>query len=232
MLEVNFTSRYLKKNNHTMSKIKLVIVDDHKIIRDGLKALIKADQEIDVVADVESGDDLEAFLIANKADVILLDMHLPRKDGIEITKELRLKYPTLKILIHTMSELIEEIEAVVKMGANGYILKTAGSDELISAIKLVAHGSSYFSNSVMNSFIRSALDNRVNPLREITPTELLILNHIYQEHTHDEIAEELGISKGTVKNHLRNMYRKLKVKSEVGLVKYALINRMITGASK
>lgn len=212
--------------------IRLVIVDDHKIIRDGLKALIKADNEIKVVADVESGDQLVAFLKDNEADVILLDMHLPRKDGIEITKELKPEYPNLKILIHTMSELIEEIEAVVKMGANGYILKTAGSDELISAIKLVAHGSSYFSNSVMNSFIKSALDNRINPLRDITPTELIVLNHIYQEHTHDQIAEEMGISKGTVKNHLRNMFRKLNVKSEVGLVKYALANRLITGISK
>lgn len=75
-----------------------------------------------------------------------------------------------------MIDLIEEIETVVKMGANGYILKTAGSDELISAIKLVAHGSSYFSNSVMNSFIKSALDNRANPIRDITPTELAVLN--------------------------------------------------------
>lgn len=212
--------------------VKLIIVDDHKIIRDGLKALIKPHKEIEVVADMESGDQLLEYLKDNDADVILLDMHLPRKDGIEITKELKPQYPGIKILIHTMSELIEEIEAVVKMGANGYILKTAGSDELISAIKLVAHGSSYFSNSVMNSFIKSALDNRVNPLRDVTPTELIVLNHIYQEHNHDQIAEAMGISKGTVKNHLRNMFRKLNVKSEVGLVKYALVNRLIAGISK
>lgn len=212
--------------------IKLIIVDDHKIIRDGLRAIIRADKDIDVVADAESGEQLMEQLEQVKADVILLDMHLPRKDGIEITKELKAMYPSLKVLIHTMSELIEEIEAVVKMGANGYILKTAGSDELISAVKLVAHGSSYFSNSVMNSFIKSALDNRTNPLRDITPTELIVLNHVYLERSHDDIAAEMGISKGTVKNHLRNMYRKLNVKSEVGLIKYALINRLIAGASK
>lgn len=211
--------------------IKLVIVDDHKIIRDGLKAIIKSDSEIDVVADVESGDELMAFLKDGPTDIILLDMHLPRKDGIEITQELRALYPNIKILIHTMSEQIEEIEAVVKMGANGYILKTAGSDELITAIKLVSHGSSYFSNSVMNSFIKSALDTRSNPIRSLTPTELRILNYIYLEQSHDKIAETLTITKGTVKNHLRNMYRKLNVKTEVGLVKYALSNRLLNKES-
>lgn len=214
------------------NSIKLVIVDDHRIIRDGLIALMKPHKEIEVVGDVESGEKLIDFLCEHEVDVILLDMHLPRKDGIEITQEVKAQFPKVKILIHTMSEIIEEIEAVVKKGANGYILKTAGSDELLSAIKLVAHGSSYFSNSVMNSFIKIALDTRLNPLREITPTELLVLNHIYQEHNHDEIAEAMGISKGTVKNHLRNMFRKLNVKTEIGLVKYALVNRLISGASK
>lgn len=212
--------------------IKLVIVDDHKIIRDGLKAIIKPEKDINVVGDLESGEDLMAFLESNPVDVILLDMHLPRKDGIEITKDVKALYPKAKILIHTMSELIEEIEVVVKLGVNGYILKTAGSEELISAIKLVAHGSSYFSNSVMNSFIRSALDGRVNPVRNLTPTELLILNLIYQEKDHDHIAVEMEITKGTLKNHLRNMYRKLNVKSEVGLIKYALVNRLVTYGSK
>jgi DNA-binding NarL/FixJ family response regulator len=212
--------------------IKLVIVDDHKIIRDGLKAIIKPEKEINVVGDLESGEHLMAFLESNAVDVILLDMHLPRKDGIEITKDVKALYPKVKILIHTMSELIEEIEVVVKLGVNGYILKTAGSDELISAIKLVAHGSSYFSNSVMNSFIRSALNSRVNPIRNLTPTELLILNLIYQEKDHDHIAVEMNITKGTLKNHLRNMYRKLNVKSEVGLIKYALVNRLVTYGSK
>ncbi len=216
-----------------MSKaIKLVIVDDHKIIRDGLRAIIRPDKEIEVVADLESGDELMEYLAKNTADIILLDMHMPRKDGVDITREVKALYPKVKILIHTMSELIEEIEMVVKLGANGYILKTAGSDELITAIKLVAHGSSYFSTSVMNTFIRSALDRRMNPVRDLTPAEVRILNLIYQERTHDQIATELGITKGTLKNHLRNMYRKLNVKSEIGLIKYALVNRLVTGASK
>ncbi len=212
--------------------IKLIIVDDHKIIRDGLRAIIKADVDINVVGDAESGDDLMVLLTTQPADVILLDMHLPRKDGIDITKDLKALYPDIKILIHTMSELIEEIETVVKLGVNGYILKTAGSDELISAIKLVAHGSSYFSHSVMNSFIRSAMDGKVTPLRTLTPTEIKLLNLVYLERNHDQIAMEMDITKGTLKNHLRNMFRKLNVKSEVGLIKYALINRLITEGNK
>lgn len=212
--------------------IKLVIVDDHKIIRDGLRAIIKADKEIEVVADVESGEDLMEYLAKAPADIILLDMHLPRKDGVEITKDLKAQHPKVKILIHTMSELIEEIESVVKLGVNGYILKTAGSEELITAIKLVSHGSSYFSNSVMNSFIRSALDGRINPIRSLTPTEIKVLNLIYQERSHDQIAAELEITKGTLKNHLGNMFRKLNVKTEVGLIKFALVNRLVTYGSK
>lgn len=214
------------------TSIKLIIVDDHKIIRDGLKAIIKSDKDIDVIADTESGEDLMEVLKTLTADVVLLDMHLPLKDGIEITKELKAQYPSIKVLIHTMSELIEDIEMVVKMGANGYILKTAGSDELITAIKLVAHGDNYFSNSVMNSFIKSALDNRISPIRSLTPTELQVLNHVYHENSHDKIATEMNISKATVKNHLRNMFRKLNVKSEIGLVKYALLNRIISFGSK
>ena len=208
-----------------MSKIKLVVVDDHTIIRDGLIAIFKTVPEIEIIGDVESGDALMELLLEKEADVILLDMHMPVKNGIEVTRDIKSMYPAMKILINTMSELTEEIEGAVAAGVNGYVLKTSGSDELVRAIKMVAHGSTYFGAQVVNSFIKNAGQKMAT--NTFTPTELKIVTMLYEEKKQQEISEELGITSSTLTAHFQNMYRKFRVKTEMGLVKYALKERLI-----
>src|SRR4051812_48144335 len=123
-----------------MDIVKLAIVDDHKIIRDGLVAIFNNTPVIEVVGDVSSGDELLDLLQKQEVDVVLLDMHMPIKNGIQVTKEIKPLFPKVKVLINTMSELPNEIEDAVKAGVNGYLLKTSGSEELLKAIQMVAHG--------------------------------------------------------------------------------------------
>ena len=137
-----------------MQTIKVAIVDDHKIFRDGIIATLEGVPSIQIVGDVASGDALLQLLQAQDVNVVLMDLHMPVKNGIEVTREVKAKFPDVKILINTMSELTNEIANAVAAGVNGYVLKTSGPDELIKALQMVAHGTNYFSPAVLDNFIK------------------------------------------------------------------------------
>lgn len=208
-----------------MSKIRIVIADDHKIIREGLIAIFTEAQDIAIVGDVANGDELMLLLNEIAVDVVLLDMHMPVKNGIEVTREIKASHPRVKILINTMSELPEEIEGAVAAGVDGYVFKTTGAEELVKAIKMVAHGSSYYGSEVISSFVKAAQQKQAT--NAPTPYEMQIITLLHQEKSHEEIAAALGVPIGILTSRMKDLYRKYKVRTDVGLVKYAIKHRLI-----
>jgi DNA-binding NarL/FixJ family response regulator len=204
-----------------MNKIKVVIVDDHTIIRDGLVSLFKGNNEIEITTSLENGACLLEAMETETFDVVLLDMDMPVMNGLDTAAEVLKKHPTTKILIHTMSESVENIELLVKLGIQGYVLKTAGQDELTMAIKVVAHGNSYFNSSILNSFINSCLTESTSPLDKLENGELMVLKYLCDaDHTIDTIAAKMNITEERLLSTIKWIKQKLNLNSDLALGKF------------
>lgn len=211
--------------------VKVIIVDDHRIIRVGLRGLLERETDIEIVGEAERAEDVLKILAEQKVDVVLMDIDLGETDGINITTQIRSQHPDVFVLGLTMHEEPEYIVKMLEAGASGYLLKNAGRDELLAAIHAVAKGDSYFSQKVSATLLQAVTRNRqagglsTSKGKLQTPLsdrELEVLRLIAQEYSNPEIAEKLFISIRTVDTHRRNLLEKLQVKNTVGLVKYAL----------
>jgi DNA-binding NarL/FixJ family response regulator len=214
-----------------MNKIRILIADDHKIFRDGIRALLDKEKHISVVGDVANASEVIDFLEKNEADVILMDIDMGETDGIDATFILKKKYPEVNVLALSMYGEHNYILKMIEAGANGYILKNAGKEELLTAINSVAAGGTYFSREVslrlfenINKLHKTTSGNSEIPL---TNREIEILKLIAQEYSNAEIADKLFISIRTVDTHRRNLIAKLDVKNTAGLVKYAFRKGLI-----
>jgi DNA-binding NarL/FixJ family response regulator len=212
--------------------IDILLVDDHKIVRDGIKALLFTNGLINIVGECDDGNQVLEFCENNHVDIILMDINMQDVNGIDCTKMVNEKYPTVKIIALTMH--IEEgyISKILKSGAAGYILKNTGKTELIDAIKKVNNGENYFSkevsNVMMNKYMKKSgirkSSSSLASVDDLTKREVEILGLIAEELTNNEIGEKLFISPRTVDTHRRNLLQKLGVKNTAGLVKFALQN--------
>ncbi|KAA3646854.1 MAG: DNA-binding response regulator [Bacteroidetes bacterium] len=206
--------------------IRIVIVDDHQIFIDGVKELMNSIDEIEVVGIANNGIDLIDLLTKQEADVILMDVNMPKMDGIEATKYVVKHYPETKVLMLTMHDSRMFIEKLIRIGAHGYVLKNTGKAELKLAIETVQNGKNYYSTEVTQRIIEGmqmkekAIKKTGNV--ELTEREKDVLKLIAQELTSNEIAEKLFISHHTVESHRKNLIAKLGVRSVAGLVKYAV----------
>lgn len=214
--------------------IKILLVDDHKIIRDGLKALLRNENDIRIIGECGDGDEVVDFIKTHKTDVILMDINMKRKNGIDATQEVIQHYPKVKVLALSMHNEESFISRMLKSGASGYVLKNIGKAELVSAIENVFKGKAHFSKEVsdimINRFMRK--DNGEDESFKITPEqltqrELEILKLIASEYTSNEIGESLNISSRTVDSHRRSLLHKIGVKNTVGLIKFALHHQLI-----
>jgi DNA-binding NarL/FixJ family response regulator len=213
-----------------MNPIKIVIVDDHKIIRVGLRGLLEREQDISVVAEAENSDEVLKLLETIQADVVLMDIDLGGTDGISTTRLIKQKTPAIHVLGLTMHEEPDYIIKMLEAGASGYLLKNAGREELLTAIHTVAKGDSYFSQKVSATLLQAitrrkeavANSQKSQMQSPLSDREIEVLKLIAQEYTNGEIAEKLFISIRTVDTHRRNLLEKLQVKNTVGLVKYAI----------
>lgn len=214
-----------------MQQINIVIADDHKIFRDGIKSLLSKEKDINVVAEASNGIELLEIVEQHKIDVVIMDIDMGIPNGIETTAILKRKFPSINVLILSMLGLHDFIIQALEVGAIGYILKNAGLDEMLTAIKCVANGDSYFSKEVSASLIqqlnRPKTSKKKNTDIPLSPRELEVLNLIAQEYSNHEIAEKLFISIRTVDTHRRNLLEKLSMKNNVGLTKYAISKGLI-----
>ena len=216
----------------TMEKIRVMIADDHKIFRDGIKSILEKEKDMEVVEEAARGSEvIEKVSKAGGIDVIVLDIDMGKPNGIEIAEVLSKEYPDVKILILSMMGLHDFIIQALEKGAIGFILKNAGKDEMLTAIRSVAKGDSYFSKEVSAVLIEHLNKPRASKKRiediPLSARELEVLKLIVEENSNPEIAEQLFISIRTVDTHRRNLLEKLGVKNTAGLVKYAIQKGLI-----
>jgi DNA-binding NarL/FixJ family response regulator len=213
-----------------MANIKMLLVDDHEIVRDGLKTLIESHHGVDIVDEAENGLAALEACKNHEIDLIIMDINMPEMDGIQATRSIKEQFPDIKILALTMSDNDVHIRKMIEAGASGYILKNAGREELKKAIEALMNDQHYFSDtatqSVMMELVRNKGKTKSGALVQITEREMEVLELIVREHTNQEIAEKLFISVRTVDAHRRNLLQKTGARNTAGLVRYALENKL------
>lgn len=213
-------------------KIKLALVDDHDIVRHGLKLLLENEEQIEILFEASDGTTFFENLENSLPDVVLLDISLPDISGIEITKRLSAEYPGVFVLILSMYTDEDFVINAVKAGAKGYLPKNSKREELIEAIKTVRSGDEYFSKQISETMARSYInkvkdDKEPDPLALLTEREHEILKYVVEGFSNSEISAKLFISVRTVETHKTRILQKLGVKSTVELVKFAIKNKII-----
>jgi DNA-binding NarL/FixJ family response regulator len=211
-------------------KLKILIVDDHQILIDGITAMLSDLPRCEVIGKALDGLSALEFLKNNHVDIVLTDLYMPKMTGIELTHKVKKAYPQIKVIALSVSYDVSIVHDLMDAGISGFILKTIGREELIEAVNAVSEGSMYFSREVSNEILRS-LSNRNHDDNEenyhLTDRELEILKLIAAENSNNEIAEKLYISERTVETHRKNIYRKTNTKTIVGLIKYAVEQKLI-----
>lgn len=213
-----------------MSEIKILIVDDHKIIRDGIKSMLQNETDYVVVDEASNGKEALQILENTEVDIVIMDINMPEMNGVECTTEITKNYPQIKVLALTMHDEELYLVKMMEAGAVGYILKDLGKDELLKALKEIVTGKRYFSPEITISVIRElTAPSKKSSLIEnpLTIRELEILELICQELTNLEIADQLSISIRTVDAHRRNLLEKTGSKNTAGLVKYAFNHKLV-----
>ncbi len=214
--------------------IKVLLVDDHKIVRDGIRALLSGQEDIRIYDEAGSGSELFRQLNSGLPDIMLMDISLPDISGIELCERVREQFPLMKVLFLSMYTSEEYIFNAIKAGAQGYLPKNISQDELLHAIRAVAAGEEYFSESVSNvilkSYIKKAQDKEPENLTQssaLSKRELEILRLFAEGNTNPQIAEQLYISTRTVESHKNHIMQKLGLKTAVDLIKFAIKHHII-----
>jgi DNA-binding NarL/FixJ family response regulator len=207
-----------------MQKIRILVVEDHRILLESLCLLLGTIENVEVVAKASNGRDALQAIENEMIDLVMSDIGMPIMNGIEFTLKARQAFPNVKILILTVSEEGNTIKEAIRAGAMGYVFKSAEKEELEQAINTVFSGKKYYNDEALMKLAdmqASELAGEI-PKVELTPREIEVLKLIVQEMSGTTIAEKLFISHTTVETHRKNLFAKIGVNSTVGLVKYAL----------
>lgn len=214
-----------------MSKIKIVICDDHHILLDGLKAMLQKQKDIDVVGLYEYGQDLLDNMDAIRPHVAIVDISMPNMNGQDLTLKIKEQRPEVHVIALSMFDDAGHIMEMIEAGVSGYLLKNVNDKELCEAIRTVNEGKLYFSSDVSEKITTMAIQQQKKleqPEKpKLTERELEILKLISEEMSNAEIAQALFISERTVETHRKNMLRKTGNKTIVGLMKYAIEQQLI-----
>ena len=213
---------YKEKNRNILKMIKVLIADDHMIVVEGLKNLLKETDKIFVMGEASNGKEVLEKLKHNQVDVLILDLQMPEMNGMAVIEKVKKLYPTTKILVlssHSDSDTINKIIDLV----DGYLIKNTIYKELVYAINELANGEIYFGEEVLKIHFKSKRKkNKSIQEARLTKREIDILKLIGMEHTTFQIAEKLNIASSTVETHRRNLIKKAGVKNSLGLVKFAI----------
>ena len=210
-------------------KTKVMIADDHSLIREGIKQLLEFDGSIEVVAEAANGIECLEKLKVFLPDVLLLDINMPEKNGIEVLQELKESKSDVKVLILTVHNELEYLLKAVDIGVDGYILKDSESSELKKAIQSVCNGNNYIQASLIPA-LNSRLINRDidrDKIDSLTSRELEVLIQVANGMSNKEIATNLDISERTVKNHISNIFKKIDVSDRTQAAVFAIKNNII-----
>jgi len=215
-----------------MQKIRVLVVDDHTIVRDGICALLALTGDMEVVGEAANGSEALKMVKELEPDVALMDIAMPIMGGLEATRRICKEFPRTRVLVLTQYDDKEYVFPVIEAGASGFISKVAASSELTSGIRSVYHGDSYLSPSVAKLLFEDYQhgDRGVShdPYEQLTDRERDVLTLVAEGHTTQEIADMLVVSPKTVEGHKTNLMAKLGIHNRIELVKYALRKGIIT----
>ncbi len=206
--------------------MKILLVDDHAIVADGLQALLHAVEGLEVVDKLTAGDFALAYLKQAPVDVMITDYAMPDMDGLTLVKKAKAIKPDLKIIVLSMHDEVAMICEMLTAGVDGYVLKKYAQQELVNAIQTVEKGRQYFSAEV-NKALLSALLPQEMPENQVTERELEVLRLLAQELTSKQIAAQLFISERTVETHRKNLMRKTGANNGIGLMRYAYAKKLL-----
>jgi DNA-binding NarL/FixJ family response regulator len=214
--------------------IKVLLADDHKIIRDGIKSMLRAEQAIEIIGEASNGRELIDMLTELPADLIIMDVNMPEMDGFETTSYIARHHPSVKVLVLSMLDHERYITKMLEAGALGYILKNTGREELTHAIKTVASGNLYICSEIAINLLKR---NHPIPVKypltsetsaaKLSKRELEVLQLLAEGLNNAEIADKLFTSKRTVESHRKNLLSKTESKNTAALIKYALSRGII-----
>nr|WP_315223714.1 response regulator transcription factor [uncultured Flavobacterium sp.] len=215
-------------------KIRIHLADDHQVLIDGLTNLLNTVEEFEVAGTSLDGENIFEDVTKNNAEILILDISMPKKDGIEVLKEFHQKGFPCKVIILSSYDDLKIIKEVMKLGASGYLTKKCAGENIIEAIEIVHLGQEYFDDSVREKIFNTFTENNpklnksiIQEDKILSARELEIITLISLEYSGKEISEQLFISTNTVETHRKNIMKKLKTKNTIGLVKYAIKNNLI-----
>jgi DNA-binding NarL/FixJ family response regulator len=203
--------------------MRVLVADDHGIVRAGIKLLLERQSDLDVVAEAEDGIEAVEQALAARPDLCILDVGMPRMTGLQAAREIRSQLPGVRVLMLSMHDDEHYLFEALKAGASGYVLKREADQDLVGAVRAVGRGEAFLTNAAERSIIRQWMaDGAEGPVIPLTPREEEVVKLIAEAFTNAQIASILHVSEKTVESHRANVLRKLGMRDRVELVRYAI----------
>jgi DNA-binding NarL/FixJ family response regulator len=206
---------------------RILVADDHPIVRSGLKKVLDAQPDLEVVAEAEDGAEAVKKALAGDVDLAILDVSMPRTTGIQAAEELHKRKPELRLLMLSMYDSEQFLFQSLKAGASGYVLKSDADHDIVEAVRRTMRGQSFLYPSAVSSLVKDVVERGNDDFEVLTPRELQVLKLIAEAYTSKEIAKELVISVKTVERHRQNILDKLGMSDRVELTRYAIRRGLI-----
>jgi DNA-binding NarL/FixJ family response regulator len=207
--------------------MRVLIADDHGIVRSGLRLLLEREPDIDVVAEASDGVEARDLAIRERPELAILDVKMPRLTGLQATREIREQAPDVAVLILSMHDDERYLFEALKAGASGYVLKRQADQDLLDAVRAVQRGEPFLTPDAQRALIKDVLERGLEDSDELTPREQEVVKLVAEAHTNREIAEILHLAEKTVESHRANAMRKLGMRDRVELVRYAIRRGLI-----
>jgi len=192
--------------------MRVVVTDDHRVVREGLRYMLNDAPDVDVVGEAESGEELLALVDSEVVDVVLLDVRMPGMSGLDVLERLAEDAPQVRVLMLSMHDQPAYVRRAIELGAAGYLLKSAGRDELLTALQVAAEGGTYLSGELMEPLV-ATMAGRTRSSGKLSPREHQVLQLVANGLENKQIATELDLSEATVKTYLRGVFERLEVSS-------------------
>ena len=212
---------------NTYHTIRVMLVDDHNVVRSGLATFLRAYDDLELIAEARNGLEAVNLCLEKKPDIILMDLMMPEMDGIAATRAILAEYPEIKIIAMTSFEDEQLVQGVLAAGAISYLIKNVTSDELAKAIRDAASGRSTLSPEAARVLVQATRPTK-QPLFDLTEREMEVLNLVVQGQSNQQIADALVISLATVKAHISNILSKLQVSSRAEASAYAIRHKLVS----
>ena len=207
--------------------MRVVIADDHGIVRSGVRMLLERQSDIQVIGEASNGAEARDLVIREKPDLAILDVKMPKLTGLQATREIREQVPEVSVLILSMYDDDRYLFEALKAGASGYVLKAQADSDLMAAVRAVEKGEPFLTPAAQRALIKDVLGEGAERSDDLTPREQEVVKLVAEAHTNKEIAEILHLSEKTVENHRSNAMRKLGMRDRVELVRYAIRKGLI-----